>query len=342
MYCAVLALCINHAVLAQEQRRNTIWDGFTGFFSPDWKKDFSATVGVKIWMNTWRRDSFFTSTPSLTFNQDTTITFADGTAITFPSDTTISAFANNPGPVAETSDTKVTPNPTYSVRYKWLVFSGSYYSDTDFDFDPVQRQQSISLNGANVLDFTLTDNTSAERREWDVEGGIFVHPNIVILGGYKRICQKINFTTTVVSNPPDISNLENFISVNDAPSKFSSDLTIEGPIIGMAGSVPIAYGLGVYVGYAHGFLEVDITDVDLTTNQIFGQATNLDASYDVAELGFTYTPKMDFLPPHLPLSAATIYAGYRYQAFETDAASPNTAERSDTTRGFVVGLNLTF
>ncbi|MGH8522844.1 MAG: serine/threonine protein kinase [Gammaproteobacteria bacterium] len=61
---------------------------------------------------------------------------------------------------------------------------------------------------------------------------------------------------------------------------------------------------------------------------------------DVAELGFTYTHGMDSLPVEVPLSAATVYAGYRYQAFETEI--PGGEDRSDTTRGFVAGVNLTF
>jgi hypothetical protein len=60
----------------------------------------------------------------------------------------------------------------------------------------------------------------------------------------------------------------------------------------------------------------------------------------VAELGFSYTPNMDRLLPHLPLSAATVYAGYRYQTIKTDV--PNRGERKDITQGFAAGLNLTW
>jgi hypothetical protein len=63
-------------------------------------------------------------------------------------------------------------------------------------------------------------------------------------------------------------------------------------------------------------------------------------NYDVAELGFSYTPNMAALLPHLPLSAATIYAGYRYQTIDTDVE--NAGDRKDVTQGFAAGLNLTW
>jgi len=50
---------------------------------------------------------------------------------------------------------------------------------------------------------------------------------------------------------------------------------------------------------------------------------------------------MDRLMLHLPLSAATIYAGYRYQTIETDIPEPN-GDRKDVTQGFAAGLNLTW
>jgi hypothetical protein len=81
-------------------------------------------------------------------------------------------------------------------------------------------------------------------------------------------------------------------------------------------------------------MDVDIVD--------FGQPeVDRDADYDVAELGFTYTPNMAALLPHLPLSAATIYAGYRYQTIDTDIPEPG-GDRSDVTQGFAASLNLTW
>jgi hypothetical protein len=97
----------------------------------------------------------------------------------------------------------------------------------------------------------------------------------------------------------------------------------------------MAYGFGIYANYAHGFMDADIS----------GSTDTFDANYDVAELGFTYNTK-EWLP-HMPLSAATVYAGYRYQSIETEFEglpqfTRPFGNRTDTTRGFAVGLNLTW
>lgn len=102
--------------------------------------------------------------------------------------------------------------------------------------------------------------------------------------------------------------------------------------------MPIGQGFGVYANYAHGFLEAHVVD---RAGGVETANAEVDSSYDLAELGFTYTPSMDYLPAHMPLSAATVYAGYRWQNFETDA-DRGLGERSDTTRGFAVGINLAF
>ncbi|MGQ0594418.1 MAG: hypothetical protein ACT4QB_17770, partial [Gammaproteobacteria bacterium] len=63
------------------------------------------------------------------------------------------------------------------------------------------------------------------------------------------------------------------------------------------------------------------------------------------EGGFSYTHAMDHLPAYMPLSLATVYAGYRYQDFDTDTGTSgdfNDNEARDVTRGFAVGVNLTY
>ena len=58
---AALTLLSPFAAFADEPTGPTVWDGFSGWLSPDWSRDFSATVGVKIWINDWQRDSFLSS-----------------------------------------------------------------------------------------------------------------------------------------------------------------------------------------------------------------------------------------------------------------------------------------
>ena len=67
----------------------------------------------------------------------------------------------------------------------------------------------------------------------------------------------------------------------------------------------------------------------------------LDTSYNVAEVGFTYTHGVERLMPHMPLSAATASAGYRYQRISTDFAQP-IEDAGDVTEGFAVGVNFAF
>ena len=117
-------------------------------------------------------------------------------------------------------------------------------------------------------------------------------------------------------------------------SESTTDIRIEGPTVGIALSVPFARSFGVYANYAHGFMDVDI-------NQS-GLERDFDADYDLAELGVSYTHGTKDFVPFVPLSAATVYAGYRWQHIETDFEEFGADDRTDTTRGFAVGVNLTF
>ena len=55
---AALTLLSPFAAFADDPTGPTVLDGFSGFLSPDWDRDFSATLGVKVWLNEWSRDSF--------------------------------------------------------------------------------------------------------------------------------------------------------------------------------------------------------------------------------------------------------------------------------------------
>lgn len=291
---------------AEENADNTIWSGFSNFFSPNWEEDFSATVGVKVWLNEWRRDSFF----------------SDNVFANTPGGDRVEIRVEDSKPRAETSDLEATPIPQLSLRYKWLFITGSYYAKTDFDFDATERTRTVFINDQR-FPLPVRDDVSAERYEYDFGGGVYIHQYVAILGGFKRIRQTIDITSTF----------------NDGSTeKVRSDLDVQGPTIGIAGSVPIGRGFGMYANYAHGFMDVDIRDFNVTDNRTQDDVDR-DADYDVAELGFTYTYGMSNLPVHMPLSSATVYAGYRWQNFETDNPG-SLADRSDTTRGFVVGANL--
>ncbi len=291
---------------------NTVWGGYSDILNPNWEEDFSVTAGVKVWMNEWRQDFFFNSG------------IFDSNAFQ------VGSFSVS-NPNAKTSDLEATPIPQLSIRYKWLFATGSYFSKTNYRFEPILSNSAVFFD--QVSGFTQNNvliQTSADRYEYDFSGGIYIHPNIAILGGYKRIQQ--NFVQNVTNTVTDL------FGTNTFSGTFNNSINVTGPTIGIAGSVPIGSGFGMYANYAHGFMNVDINDG-------FGELA-ADATYDVAELGFTYTYGMSNLPVYMPLSAASIYAGYRWQNFETkfdaNAFSPVSSTRSDTTRGFVVGLNLSW
>ncbi|MGH9895921.1 MAG: hypothetical protein ACREA0_28835, partial [bacterium] len=190
-------------------------------------------------------------------------------------------------------------------------------------------------------------STSGDRYEWDASGGVYIHPYVAILGGYKKVRQEIDAFLT-----QETVDFSTGATRTDSLRSFS-DIDIEGPTIGIAASVPIGRGFGVYASYAHGFLDAEIRDVTQTVNgrdaiddvdcdgRCDNRAPDTDATYDVAELGFSYTHGTEGLAPHMPLSAATVYAGYRYQNISTEFDEPF-QDRSDVTKGFAVGVNLTF
>jgi len=336
---AVLTLLSPFAAFADEPTGPTVWDGFSGWLSPDWSQDFSATVGVKIWISDWQRDSFL---PSSIVTPGTT-----------PAPGDVVVQSRDSAPDNQESDIEAVPIPQLSARYKWLFVTGSYYAKTGFDFDDSEVRASALVDAdgdGDADDFGATSttlfSTSGDRYEWDASGGVYIHPYVAILGGYKKVRQEIDFFSTQVTE-----NLLTGATGTDSARSFS-DIDIEGPTIGVAASVPIGRGFGVYASYAHGFMDAEIRDVQRTFN---GQdladpdcagpcdfrAPDTDATYDVAELGFSYTHGTQGLAPHMPLSAATVYAGYRYQNISTEFDEP-TQDRSDVTKGFAVGVNLTF
>ena len=98
----------------------------------------------------------------------------------------------------------------------------------------------------------------------------------------------------------------------------------------------------MYGNYAHGFMDTKIRDVAVSPSDFDGGTSTFDTSYNVAELGFTYTHGVERLMPHMPLSAATAYAGYRYQRISTDFDQPDVQDSGDVTEGFAVGVNFSF
>lgn len=284
-----------------------VWDGFSGFLTPDWDRDLSVTLGTKVWLNEWSRERAF-STNQAVINSSVGSVFVSDTA-----------------PDAQESDIQPVPIPQLSVRYKWLAVTGGYYSKTSFDFGTsVATVQRITPAGTLETLSRATIESSGERYEWDASASIYVHPYVAILGGYKKVRQEIDTTNTFTDRPI----VREFTNID-----------IEGPTIGVAASVPIGGGFGMYGSYAHGFMDTTIRTVVGVSDRTL---PDLDTTYNVAELGFSYTRGVEGLMPHVPLSAATAYAGYRYQRISTDFDQPDVQDAGDVTEGFAVGVNFSF
>lgn len=323
--CYPLWQALSHSPMSM-RRGATIWDGFSGFLSPDWQRDLSATLGVKVWVHDWTRVRQFTGSGGFT--------------------AAISTLSNDSAPGSLESDIQPVPIPQLSARYKWLFVTGGYYAKTRFSFDDsaANTLALVDTDGDGFPDSGAQSNTvfstSAERYEWEPSAGVYIHPYIAILGGYKKVRQEVD-----LSIQQESIDLASGASRTDVLRAFN-DVDIEGPTIGIAMSVPIGHGLGVYASYAHGFMDTEIRDVLRSINgqdvAFFDQRSpDFDTTYDVAELGFSYTHEMQALAPHMPLSAATVYAGYRYQHISTEFDEP-LQDPSDVTKGFAVGVNFVF
>lgn len=311
-----LTLWVSHVALGEEKEGSTVWDGFSGFLSPNWEKDFSVSIGAKVWLNEWTQDLFAFQNSSIAVPNPLDPANPQNDVIIFVETT-------DSYPDTRTSDIEATPIPQLSLRYKWLFLTGSHFYRTDFDFETVSLTTNFLDRPSNTPNLRLlrTEEVSiegsAERYEWDVSGGIYVHPYMAISGGYKKVGQHFE---------DRLSLIENGIQTDDSQEDFRFE--IRGPTVGVAASVPMGKGLGIYASYAHGFMTATIGD-------------KFKADYDVAELGFSYTHGTKHLAPHMPLSAATAYVGYRYQIIKTEVNNP-LQDRTDLTRGFAAGVNLSF
>ena len=268
---------------------------------------------MKVWLNEWSRDSFIS---------ELALGDADG-------GTPVVVLVDDTAPDSQESDIEPVPIPQLSVRYKWLFVTGSYYSKTEFDFEPTFGRTRVVDSAGNPVGDPILRYRALKLQASDTSG--------MLQAGSMCTPTSPSWAVTRKYAKLLIKYYEQRICLGHSVTSSSSNIDIEGPTIGIAGSVPIGRGFGMYATYAHGFMDADISDVAWPGTRI-----EFDADYDVAEAGFSYTHGMDQLMPHLPLSAATVYAGYRYQVISTDFQEQGFQDRSDVTRGFAVGVNLTF
>jgi hypothetical protein len=304
-----------------------------GIFEHHFTQDFSASVGTKIWIHDWET----TQPVPVELGRD---------RAPLPDSHGFIAASTSEG-------VDVTPIPVVSLRYKNLFVTGSHYVGTDFEFPEMTIAEPTRFPTAT------TQKTWASRLEWDASIGYFLHPYVAVTAGYKFIEQEFLTTGRTGSSlgPPGIE--PRIGPPRDRPvfaGTFSneSETEISGPFVGLVTSAPIGRGFGIYGLFAYGFLESNFEQVrdrftslkgDVTEEGALDRGDEESQPYILLEGGFSYTHAMDHLPAYLPLSLATVYAGYRYQDFDTDTGTFgnfNDNEARDVTRGFAVGVNLTY
>jgi len=208
------------------------------------------------------------------------------------------------------SESEVVLIPVLSFRYNNFFISGSYFPETDYGLG----KQTIYGRYEGLPEITsYSGRFSAERSEWDINVGYYLSPFLVVTAGYKKIERSFAVELTEIVYSP-------------LGTSYSFDNKTDGFTIGIAGVAPLQGKLGIYGNLVLGWLETSEKGKD-----------NFDSDYRLGELGFLYSSRFDQIPM---LNAASIYAGYRFQAVKDDMPIGNGAD--DTTEGFVLGVNLTF
>ena len=257
------------------------------FETSHFEKDFSASVGLKMWVNEWEYPTVLTWSPTSTNNM----------VRSQHSDTVEFAFI-----------------PTLNLRYKNFFISGSYFPETDYSFE-IQ----------DVLG--LSSKFYARRSEWDINFGYYIFPSLIVTAGYKNINR--DFGINVNDNN---GLIQSFPNVGKADTN--------GLTLGIAGVASIRGKLGLYGSFAYGWLD---TEKNIQFANILGQQHgNFDVEYYLGELGLTYSSKLENIHA---LEAASVYMGYRFQTLNEERGNlenERPLEITDTTSGFVFGVNLSF
>lgn len=266
----------NSVIAIEENFFSSIFD------TSNFEKDFSASVGLKMWVNEWEYPTVLTFSPTSTNNM----------VRSQHSDTVEFAFI-----------------PALNLKYKNFFVSSSYFPETDYSFE-IQ----------DVLGFT--SKFDAKRSEWDINFGYYILPSLAVMAGYKNI------------------NREFGININGNQMANAGKADTNGLTLSIAGAAPLRGQFGLYGNFAYGWLD---TEKNLTFSGILGeQYGNFDVEYYLGEFGLKYFSR---LKNFYALEAASVYMGYRFQSLNEERGSLDNGrplEITDTTSGFVFGVNLSF
>jgi hypothetical protein len=235
---------------------------------------FRMTVGLKGWANTWETG---------TFNEGS----ATGTNVQ-----------------VQAAD-KVAPIPSLSMRFGRFVVSAGYFVKTEYEYEKSSDRMNLACCG----DATVTSQTKAEREEYDFNIGWFVHPQVALTVGYKRVDQTYTTTSTapgVVFPEPEPSTTKN-----------------TGVMFGVLGSAPIGGGFALYGNMAIGPMKAEFEGDDTYKPK---------GTYQSSEFGLAYG-----------FGGAAVTFGYKVQVIDLEIDNTTHPLRlRDTTNGFVAGISYTF
>lgn len=233
---------------------------------------FHMTIGVKGWAHTWETGNL-NDDPSTGTN--VTVGAAD----------------------------KVSVIPSLSMRFGRFFISAGYFVKTEYEFEKTSDRVNLTCCG-NV---TVTEEQKAEREEYDLNIGWFVHPQLAITVGYKRVDQTYTNTFTapgVIFAPGEPSTTKN-----------------TGFTVGLLGSAPLGGGFALYGNMAIGPMKAEFE----------GGGEEPKGTYQSSEFGLAYG-----------FGGAAITFGYKVQVIDLERDGTFPQRLRDTTNGFVAGISYTF
>jgi hypothetical protein len=300
-----MGIGLGSAAVAEEPQSPTTGKQEGSLFEPHFGKDFSASVGVKAWISQWTLPLYHVRENQS--DQELVQSYVSKTEI----------------PIV----------PVISFRYKNFFVSGSYFPKTDYSFG----EQFIDLPVEGSETKVLKElSGSAERSEWDINVGYYLLPSLVVTAGYKKINRDYRWVVSpenadiVTRDARDdddaVPIADNITSILTFEGTFEANDDIDGLTLGIAGVAPLQGRLGLYGNFAFGWLET-----------YSSSGATYDADYYLGDLGLLYSSRLDNIRM---LEAASVYLGYRFQTFTEDV--PIGEGTTDTTKGFVFGVNFVF
>ncbi len=309
----------------EPQETNFLTDMFS---KSHFDKDFSASVGLRLWENKW-------NLPYWRFDAQYPRVFANA----YQNDMVVASNSNN---------TSV-DIPAIGLRYKNFFLGGSYFKQTEYGFNGQDRSDSYKsdlFNSVMTTPYNLSQN--AKRNEWDVGIGYYFNKYLMLTAGYKTINRSYNYLMRL-DNTFGLYDWAGPNVVNSTVGTYNLRSKGKGPIIGISGSVPMGNtGFNLYGNISYGRLKTSQTSSNFST-EVSGQETRGDSSpttsnynnnYYSGEFGVSYV--IPFKDNYF--SAISMSLGYRFQRYEfKDVLSPSIAQTAvDTTDGFVAGINILF